>query len=158
MPNIASVQRRSVSCDKNRTGWDAVFLCIRQQLFSEFPREKNRPDFALAANYDLAARYCLDGEIPQLRYPNTGAADGFHDKPELRTALRRLKQPEIFRFCQFLFFRAVRLMLRLQVLYLTIRPAKKIKQTVQACQHGINGTNRIPFFNQLILICNHHFF
>ena len=52
MPNIASVQRRSVSCDKNRTGWDAVFLCIRQQLFSEFPREKNRPDFP-TGDHDL---------------------------------------------------------------------------------------------------------
>ena len=78
-PNIASIQRLSVSGDKNRAGVDAVFLCVGQQETTQLAGQQNGSGLSLAADGDLATADALNGEKSQLRYLDPGSADGFQN-------------------------------------------------------------------------------
>ena len=65
-PDTASIQRFSVSGEKDHAGADFLFFGILQQQFSQLTGNQNGSALALAVHNDLALLYILHGEELQL--------------------------------------------------------------------------------------------
>ena len=156
-PDIASIEGLSVAGDEDRAGMDAVFLRVIQKQPFQLSGEQNCAGFAFTGDDKLSASHGLHGEEAQFRHPDAGTADGLQQQAQPGTVSRGLQQAQIFRFGQFLFFRAVGLPLGSDVFHLAVRPAQKTEQTVETGQHGVNGADCVFFVHQIPFVGDHQF-
>ena len=114
-PDICTAYRFACAGDKNRTCLDFLFRRIAEQFLLQFFHDKYRPVFPFK-RYDCFSVFdSLHRYVLQFAHTNTSAANRLQNKvqPLVTLLLCRIHQPHIFRFGQFLFFRAVDLPLKL---------------------------------------------
>ena len=118
--------------------------------------KKHRPGLCLAIHHRLALFRRFDGDIPQFADPNAGAAYRLQNQAEplIFPALRRTAQAGVLLLGQFLFFRAVDLLLQFQRFDLQIVPAVKSKEAVETGQHGVDAPHGVSLLQMLFIADN----
>lgn len=88
-----------------------------------------------------------------LVYPNACGADGFHKQRKAVSAqmICAGMKPVVFLTCQFPAGLPKKLPLNFQKLHPAVFPAQKPEQTIQCCQHGVDGYRGIAQVLQMAL-------
>ena len=142
----------SVSGEEDLAGDGLVFSGVLFQLPAELRREQDGPDLPLQADLRPAKPRRLDGDIPHLRDPDAGGADGLHQQAQALPAFRRrgVQELPVFRLGELPALLPESPALDPEELDLAVLPAKEFQKAVEGGEHGVNGGGGAALLDQVV--------